>query len=302
MLAGSAVVWGLVFGLLAAAPWSPPATFQPGISFAAKQVMRIGVTLLGFQISLSTLQVLNISDVAALAIDVAVVLIAGWFLGPALGVRRELSLVAAASVAICGASAAAAFACIVMREDSAKGDVACTIGAVSIISSAAMLIYPILSHSAGLGPAAGGVFLGGSIHEVAHAVAAGYSVNSETGDMATMAKLLRVALLAPACVAVSFVTTGPLPVQRVSLPLPPVFLIGFVVAACLNASGLIPSQVAQITAPLSRFCLVTSMAAIGLTLPWKSIRAFGVKPIILLLTLSAILIGLSLIYVTHRPI
>jgi len=121
MLAGSAVVWGLVFGLLAAAPWSPPATFQPGISFAAKQVMRIGVTLLGFQISLSTLQVLNISDVAALAIDVAVVLIAGWFLGPALGVRRELSLVAAASVAICGASAAAAFACIVMREDSAKG-------------------------------------------------------------------------------------------------------------------------------------------------------------------------------------
>jgi len=94
MLAGSAVVWGLVFGLLAAAPWSPPATFQPGISFAAKQVMRIGVTLLGFQISLSTLQVLNISDVAALAIDVAVVLIAGWFLGPALGVRRELSLVA----------------------------------------------------------------------------------------------------------------------------------------------------------------------------------------------------------------
>jgi uncharacterized integral membrane protein (TIGR00698 family) len=302
MLAGSAVVWGLAFGLSLAAIRSPPAIFQPGISFAAKQVMRIGVALLGFQISLATLQVLDLADVAALTIDVAIVLIAGWFLGPALGIRRELSLVAAASVAICGASAAAAFACIVMREDSANRDVACTIGAVSIISSLAMLVYPFLVHGAGLGPAAGGIFLGGSIHEVAHAVAAGYSVNSETGDMATMAKLLRVALLAPACIAVSFMMAGPRASPRVSLPLPPVFLIGFVVAVCLNASGLIPPQLAQITAPLSRFCLVTAMAATGLTLPWKSIRAFGIKPIILLLTLSAILIGLSLIYVTHRPV
>lgn len=300
LLAGSAVVWGLVFGLALAATWSPPALFQSGISFAAKQIMRIGVALLGFQISLATLHILAVADVVALAIDVAIVLAAGWFLGPALGIKRELSLVAAASVAICGASAAAAIACVVMRDDSSNRDVACTIGAVSIISSLAMVLYPLLAEVAGLEPAAGGIFLGGSIHEVAHAVGAGYSVSSETGDMATVAKLLRVALLAPACIAISFVSAGRGASQKLSLPLPPVFLVGFVIAAFLNASGVVPPLLLEVSAPLSRFCLVTSMAAIGLTLPWRSIRAFGLKPILLLLILSAILIALSLFYVMHR--
>jgi uncharacterized membrane protein YadS len=187
LLAGSAVIWGLILGLVLAAIWSPPALFQTGISFAARQVMRIGVALLGFQISLATLQILDVADVVALAVNVAIVLAAGWFLGPMLGITRELALVAAASVAICGASAAAAVACVVMRNDSANRDVACTIGAVSVISSVAMILYPLLGHMAGLGSAAGGIFLGGSIHEVAHAVAAGYSVDPETGDMATVA-------------------------------------------------------------------------------------------------------------------
>jgi uncharacterized membrane protein YadS len=118
--------------------------------------------------------------------------------------------------------------------------------------------------------------------------------------MATMVKLLRVTLLAPACIAVSFIAAGREASQKPFLPLPPVFLIGFVVAALLNASGLIPRELSQVTTPLSRFCLVTSMAAIGLTLPWRSIRAFGLNPIIFLLILSAILIGLSLTYVKYH--
>jgi uncharacterized membrane protein YadS len=109
-----------------------------------------------------------------------------------------------------------------------------------------------------------------------------------------------VALLAPACIAVSFIASGSGASQKPSLPLPPAFLVGFVVAALLNASGIVPRELSQVTAPLSRFRLVMSMAAIGLTLPWRSIRAFGLEPIMLLLILSAILIGLSLIYVKYH--
>jgi uncharacterized membrane protein YadS len=68
-------------GRVLAAIWTPPALFQTGISFAARQVMRVGVAPLGFQISLATLQILDMADVAALAINVAIVLVAGWFLG-----------------------------------------------------------------------------------------------------------------------------------------------------------------------------------------------------------------------------
>ena len=88
LLAGSAVIWGLILGLVLAAIWSPPALFQTGISFAARQVMRIGVALLGFQISLATLQILDVADVVALAVNVAIVLAAGWFLGPMLGIDK----------------------------------------------------------------------------------------------------------------------------------------------------------------------------------------------------------------------
>ena len=301
LLGGSPVVWGLLTGLGVATIWSPGPRFLPGLTFASKQVMRIGVAFLGFQISLATLRGLGASDILAVAVNVAIILTLGVVVGWAIGIRRELALVAAASVAICGASAAAAFACIVMRDDSSDRDVACTIGAVSVLSTLAMIIYPLVVQHTGLGFAAGGIFLGGSIHEVAHAVAAGYSLNTETGDMATMAKLLRVALLAPACVAISFLMPA-VESRRMALPLPPTFLIGFICAALLNAAGFVPQQISHAAAPLSRYCLVVSMVAIGITLPWRSIKGFGLRPVFLLVVLSTVLVALSLLYATHRPL
>jgi uncharacterized integral membrane protein (TIGR00698 family) len=301
-LGGSPVVWGLLTGLGIATVWSPSPKFLPGLSFASKRVMRIGVALLGFQISLATIRGLGVADVLAVALNVGSILALGVAVGWAIGIRRELALVAAASVAICGASAAAAFACIVMRNDSSDRDVACTIGAVSVLSTLAMILYPLLARHTGLGFAAGGIFLGGSIHEVAHAVAAGYSINTETGDMATMTKLLRVALLAPACVAISLLTPAVVESRRMAIPLPPAFLVGFVGAALLNASGLVPQQISHAAPLLSRFCLVVSMVAIGMTLPWRSIREFGLRPVFLLLVLSAALLALSLLYAVYRPL
>jgi uncharacterized integral membrane protein (TIGR00698 family) len=302
LLGGSPVVWGLLTGLGIATIWSPGPKFLPGLTFASKQVMRIGVALLGFQISLATLRGLEASDILAVAMNVAVILTLGVVVGWAIGIRRELALVAAASVAICGASAAAAFACIVMRDDSSDRDVACTIGAVSVLSTLAMILYPLVARHIGMGFAAGGIFLGGSIHEVAHAVAAGYSINSQTGDMATMAKLLRVALLAPACVVISMLVPAAFEPRRTALPLPPTFLVAFVGAALLNAAGLIPEQISHAAAPLSRYCLVVSMVAIGMTLPWRNIKGFGLRPVLLLVVLSCVLVTLSLLYATHRPL
>jgi uncharacterized membrane protein YadS len=82
--------------------------------------------------------------------------------------------VLAAAVAICGASAAAAFALVlVSSQEERKGDLACAIGVISLFSTAAMAAYPALTYALGLSPGAAGFVLGGSIHEVAHAVGAG---------------------------------------------------------------------------------------------------------------------------------
>ena len=296
-MGGSGVVWGLLLGLGIASIWSPPPLFLSGIGFAGKHVLRIGVALLGFQISAATLQALDASTIGALAVNVAIILLAGWAIGPMLGIGRDLSMIAAASVAICGASAAAAFAILLMRDDGDKCDVACTIGAVSIVSSVAMLLYPSLVQLWGLDAAAGGIFLGGTIHEVAHAVAAGYSIDPATGEIATMAKLLRVAMLAPASILVSLLSTSRTGAARAAIPLPPAFLVGFVAFAVLTVSGVAPPLVQAVATPLSRFCLVMAMAAIGLTLPWRSIRSYGWRPIALLLILSTILLLLVATFV-----
>lgn len=296
---GSGIVWALLLGLGIASVWSPPPMFLSGIGFTARQILRIGVALLGFQISAATLQVLDASTIDALAANVAIILLAGWALGPILGISRDLSMIAAASVAICGASAAAAFAIVLMRDDGDKCDVACTIGAVSIVSSVAMLLYPSLVQLMGLDAATGGILLGGTIHEVAHAVAAGYSIDPATGEIATMAKLLRVAMLAPASILVSLVSAPRTGAARAAVPLPPAFLVGFVAFAILTVSGVAPPVLQAVATPLSRFCLVMAMAAIGLTLPWRSIRSYGWRPLALLLILSIILLLLAATFVSR---
>lgn len=303
-VAGSAVVWGLLLGL-GAASLAPPATaFLPGIGFAAKHLMRAGVALLGFQISAATLQVLDIEAVMMLAANVVLILLAGWMLGSLLGLSRNLSLVSASAVAICGASAAAAFAIVLLRNDADKRDVACTIGAVSILSSIALLAYPPLLTLLRLDAANGGILLGGTIHEVAHAVAAGYAVDPATGEVATVAKLLRVAMLAPAALLISMLRVQgeePSTAPKAAVPLPPAFLIAFILFAALTIAGPVPHAVVAVAAPLSRFLLVMAVAAIGLTLPWRAIKSFGWRPLALLLLLSLLLLSsMSGFVLLHR--
>ena len=302
MWMGSGVVWSLLMAVVLASIWQPTALFAPGIAIAGKNLLRLGVALLGFQISTAALHAIDLMTLAVLALSIALILTAGWLLGPIFGLNRDLSLIAAASVAICGASAAAAFATVLTRDDSAKCDAACTIGAVSVLSMLAMLAYPMLSQALGLDASQTGVLLGGSIHEVAHAVAAGYAVDPATGEAATVTKLIRVAMLAPATMLIAFISVSPARSAEARTPVLPLFLVAFIVFALLAMSGAVPPSIERATVPVSRFCLLTAMAAIGLTLPWRNVLAYGWRPIALLLVLSAFLLTIVAVYVSRMPI
>jgi uncharacterized integral membrane protein (TIGR00698 family) len=300
MLGGSGVLWALLAGTAIASFWQPSTTFIQGIEFSAKYILRVGVALLGFQISASAVQVLDAATIVALAANVLIILLIGYAAGPLFGIERNLSLVLAASVAICGAAAAAAFALAVPREQISKRDLGCTIGIVSLLSLAAMLVYPVLASLLHLNPFETGVLLGASIHEVVHAVGAGYSVDSTTGDVATVTKLLRVALLAPALMLV-VVACGE---KEKTTPIvrPPLFLVAFAVFAVANIAGLVPTVIVNIAAPSSRFFLLIAMAAIGLMLPWRSVFSYGWRPVALLVFLSAILFALMAAFVSRMSL
>jgi uncharacterized integral membrane protein (TIGR00698 family) len=299
---GTGIVWALLLGIAVASIFPIRAELLPGIEIAGRHVLRLGVALLGLQISQDTLHALSFAGIAWLCAGVVLILAAGWIAGPLFGIARDLSLVLAASVAICGAPAAAAFAVVFLSGESSKRDVGCTIGLVSLLSMAAMLVYASLTDLMGLGPQAAGFVLGGSIQEVAHAVAAGYSVDAEAGDVATLTKLMRVALLAPAlllCGALVARNAG-----RSSLPLLPWFLVAFVGLAMLNLSGLVPKPVEAMAAAISRFCLVLALAGIGIMLPWRSLVSYGWQPLallLLLLLLSVLLFAFMAGFVVLMP-
>jgi uncharacterized integral membrane protein (TIGR00698 family) len=296
---GSSVVWALLVGIAIASVRVLSARWTPGVEFVGKHVLRLGVALLGLQISSEAFHVLSPASIGALAVDVAAVLLIGCLLGPVMGIDRRLALVLAASVAICGASAAAAFALVLTPNDEGKRNAGVTIGLVSLLSMAAMLAYTPVTRLMNLDPGAAGYLLGGTIHEVVHAVAAGYSIDQATGDIATMTKLLRVAMLAPALLLTSWTLRV---TSECATIRPPWFLICFTLFAIANVLGLVPRNLNGAAASVSRFCLVGAMAAIGLSLPWRSLSAYGWRPVAMLLILSGLLFSMVAAFTCIIPL
>lgn len=282
---GNAILWALLIGMALAAVVRIQDLFVPGIRVSASLILRAGVALLGFQVTGDSFVALGASASVLLIVGVFGVIAAGAVLGPAIGLRRDVSIVLAAAVAICGASAAAAFAVVLLSSpEERKRDLACAIGVISLFSTAAMAAYPALLHALGFNAGAAGFVLGGSIHEVAHAVAAGYAMNDAAGVAATVTKMLRVALLAPALMLVDALERSG--EGRTVVPKPPLFLVLFVLFALASTFGLIPASLASVTLPLSRFCILMAMAAIGLMLPWRTLLAYGWRPVLLIAILS----------------
>ncbi len=128
-----------------------------------------------------------------------------------------------------------------------------------------MVTYPVIANLLGFGDRTTGILLGATIHDVAQVVGAGYAVSVEAGDTATIVKLFRVAMLLPVVFIVSLAFRGEGgSVVKGKLPIP-LFAIGFVIMVALNSLGLVPDFLREPLVSLSRWCLISAVAAIGLT-------------------------------------
>ena len=149
-----------------------------------------------------------------------------------------------------------------------------------------MIFYPIMVGVVGLDHIRAGIFLGGTIHDVAQVIGAGFIISPETGDIATYVKLLRVTMLLP---VVSLIAWRARQTQRAEIgkrhhaPLVPLFLIGFAVLVVINSTGYLPVIVVNSFTEISRWCLVTAIAALGMKTSFKSLIEVGWRPIALLM-------------------
>lgn len=292
-----AVLAALVIGMVLAAPAAQPA-FAPGAAYSARFVLRFGVLLLGARVSLGDIADLGWQAAALTLAILAAVYVSGLVIGRWCGLTRPQSAIAAAAVAVCGASAALAAAAALSRKDEHDRDAAGTVALITVVGSAAMVLYPLLARFAGLSDAAAGFFLGASLHEVVQAVGGGYAFSDLAGDAATTVKLVRVAAMAPLVILITAMARreaaaddGLSPAKRP--PLVPWFLAGFVALVALQGLGVIPAPLAAAMAEISRWCLLAAIAALGMKITPRGLAAAGRGPLAAILGMTAVCAALA---------
>lgn len=256
----------------------------PGVDFAARGLLRLGVALLGVRISAELIAGLGAGAIALVVAAVALTIGFGILAARLVGRGRNFGLLTAGAVAICGASAAMAIAAVLPQDPRREQDLVFTVVGVTVLSTAAMIAYPMLAAALGLDPRLTGLFLGATIHDVAQVVGAGFSVSPETGEVATLVKLIRVTLLAPVVLLAALLLRGAARAgagQRP--PLLPGFVAGFLLLAALNSAGLLPGAVVAAASELSRWALLTAIAAVGMKTSLARLMQVGAPAMLLLL-------------------
>lgn len=293
-----ALFFGIAFHYL-----SQDAATRPGIEFCARTVLRLGVGLLGARITAAQIASLGWTTAAIVVIAVVSTIACGAWLGRRFGLTRPQSVLSGGAVAICGASAALAISAVLPRDRDSDRFTLMVVVTVTVLSTIAMVLYPLVARACGLPPELAGLFLGGTIHDVAQVVGAGYTLGQETGDYATVVKLFRVAMLALVVLVISVVfkaereralhlqergSQGPRP------PLVPWFLWLFVALVAANSGGLVPAGVQQELGDASRACLVLAIAALGVKTSFRQLAQAGWRPLLLLLIETLWMAGLVL--------
>ncbi|MBB3175854.1 YeiH family protein [Variovorax sp. Sphag1AA] len=269
---------------------------KPGIEFTARQVLRWGVALLGLRITVAQVVALGWHPVVLVLVAVVVTIGVSMIVAKLMGFNTLFGLLSGGATAICGASAALALAAALPSHPQKEKATLFTVVGVSALSTFAMIAYPMIARAMGLDDHGSGVFLGATIHDVAQVVGAGYSMSKETGDIATVVKLMRVAMLLPVIVfAVMCARASGMQTGGARPPLLPWFAVAFAVLVAVNSTGWLPTAIVDLGSDVSRWFLVAAIAGIGMKTQLRDLATVGLKPVALMLGETVFLAILALV-------
>ena len=244
-LSFSPLIVGIVLGMLYANSLRNklPETWVPGIRFCTKQVLRWGIILYGFRLTLSEVAAVGIPAVAVDLVVVTVTILGGVLLGRLLKIDRDTALMTSTGSAICGAAAVLGAEPVVKCEGYKT---AIAVSTVVIFGTLSMFLYPLMYRTGmldGLTDTGVAVYTGSTLHEVAHVAGAGNAMDpTDTlgiAGTATITKMIRVMMLAPVLVILGFVLArrrktagGRKEKNKITIPW---FAFGFIGVICLNS-------------------------------------------------------------------
>lgn len=265
---------------------------EAGLNIASRTLLRWGIVLVAARVTFGQIAQLGPPALISIIAIVALTLICGTVAARKLGFSPAFGALCGGAVAICGASAAMAFASLLGEKRIAQAQLTLVLVGISACSAVAMAFYPALAHHLHFNDLKAGFMLGASIHDVAQALGAGYSFSQAAGETATIVKLTRVALLAPAMAVVAlFIPKDP--DAKISTPVLPWFVIGFFGLAAVNSLGLIPTVVADGASKGATALLACAVTATGIRSNMQSLTQNGLRPLLAIVFASVLALGLS---------
>ncbi len=273
----------------------------PGLTLAARELLRWAIVLVGARITFGQIAALGPEALLMVVVTVAATMAAGVVAARALGFSAAFGVLSGGAVAICGGSAAMALSATLGERRVKQHELTLVLVGISTMSAFGMIAFPILAHALHYSNAQAGYFLGGSIHDVAQALGAGYAYSMAAGETATIVKLARVALLAPVLAIVALRFPAQIEVSGGKrAPLVPWFVLGFFAVAGVNSTGIIPAPVSHFAAETAAAMLAVSVAATAIRSPLAEILKAGIRPLGAIVAASAVAATLALAFAGLR--
>ena len=263
------MVLGLIF--VNAGGWPPEG--KQAATFAARKCLRLGVVLLGFQISID-----KFVEVGPRGLFAVIIIVTGVFLGlryasKKAGLSDSLSTFIAGGFAICGATAIAA---ISSTRKSEERDVSYAVALVALCGTLSVFVIPVLATLFSLSDATAGAWIGAAVHDVGQVIATASVMSPEALDSAVIVKLTRVVMLIPLILFLASKNPGKKSLRTAT----PTFVIGFVVCALIVNALSLPESVVTGGKELSKIFLSLGLFGMGLGVKWASIKALGARPLV----------------------
>ena len=295
---GASVI-ALLLGMLINS-FCKPTWLAPVLKFTSKKILKLAIILLGASLSVNVILSVGKMSLMVMVFTLLTCFGGGYLVGKALGLNWKLSNLISAGTGICGGSAIAAIAPVIDAEDK---DIAYAMSATFLFDMAMIVLFPIMGRWMGLSDMAYGLWAGTAVNDTSSVVAAGYAFSEGAGDFATMVKLTRTLSIIPTVLVFTFINLRLKKKQSINttagkkvniMKLFPWFIVGFIGLAIINSMGYIPANVSACAKDVSKFLMVSALAAIGLGTSFKEVRKSGFAPMMHGFIISALVVVVAI--------
>ena len=282
----SPLTCAVLLGAVAANLRILPKAARPGIAFAGKRLMRLGIVLLGLKLALSDVLALGWQTLAVTVTVVLLTFLGTAWLGRRMGLPGDQPLLIATGFSICGASAVAAMNSV---TDSDEDDVATSVALVTLCGTLAIILLPLLHHPLGLTDIQFGRWVGASVHDVGQVVATAQTAGPTALSQAVVVKLMRIAMLAPLVTTIAMInrrrkTATPPPKTTNTAtrpPLVPLFVVGFLTMVALRSTGILSTSQVNLSQDAANLLIAAGLFALGTAVDVPKLARTGARAVAL---------------------